>query len=475
MKFCVVTLLAAGLWAQTPPEPATELGPLLRNFAEVFAAIEENAADPVDAERALLAGAAPAMLRKLDPYSVFFDKDQFEQLQQMQRSVEKGFGSVVSVLPGRVFILQVMPGAPSEKAGLQAGDEIVSINGYELGRFGPEQIVQLLSEARQQEAAVGIRRQGFPRMLDFRLKPAALSSPSVERAFLLDKGVGLVKVSSFEEKTALDFRQSVERLGGAALKGLVLDLRGNPGGVFTAALEMATYFLEPGKRIVSVKGRARKTEDIDVPAEAKPWKFPLVLLVDSKSASATEVLAAALQEHGRAVLIGENTYGKGLVQNVYPLSQGYGMTETIAYYYTPKGRLLQRPLQKGYELGDSLAPQTGGIRPEIAGAQEPITRLREFLERNGLLTAFATHFLRRNQKAIDESFEVDGALLDQLREWLGERNVAPSLAEWSFDRSWLQSRVRQEVFNLALGVARGDEIELKRDPQVRRAVLELSR
>ena len=255
-----IAVLATALAHAQPADPAS-LDAELKKFSEVFAKVEAAAADPVDSKQAFFGGAIPGALRKLDPHSIFLDPDQYEQLKQMEKSERKGFGSVVSVLPGRVIILQTVAGAPSAKAGLSPGDEILAINNIPLARLEFEQLIQLLTEARQHQAKLDVRRPGNVRLLQFVLTPELMDSPSVDRAFLLKPGVGYVRVASFEPKTADLFQKEVERLGGSALKGLVIDLRNNPGGVVESALGMAAMFLKAGDKLLSVKGRHARGDE----------------------------------------------------------------------------------------------------------------------------------------------------------------------------------------------------------------------
>ncbi len=459
-------LAAQILSAQQDPEGLAEH---IRRFTQVFALVEEHAAEKVDAKTAFEAGALPAALRKLDPHSVFFNKDQFEQLREMETSTRKGFGSIVSVLPGRVIILQTMPGSPSQRAGLSPGDEIVAINNVPLSRFDTEQMVEYLAYTRQKEALLAVRRQNFPRPLEFVLSPATLDAPTVERAFYLSTGIAYVRIGGFEANTARDFAKALEQLGPAQIKGLVLDLRTNSGGVLASAIEIASLFLPPGTRITSVKGRAKKEDAIDSPKDGKQaYLFPVSILVSEKTASASEVLAAALQENGRAKILGTPTYGKGLVQSVFPLSGGNGLALTTAYYYTPQGRSLQRKLE-GAQIDPTLATGQAGLQPNIPVAPEGATRLRAFLDGNGLITQFATEWTRQNPQP-KNGWSLPLQTLDQYQAWLGARNVLPGLAEWGRDRDWIQNRLEQEILNQTLGVEKGDEVEARFDPQVRRAV-----
>jgi carboxyl-terminal processing protease len=462
----------------TPPS-TEDLDSALKRFTELISIVETQAADPVNTQQSVYQGAIPGMLRTLDPHSIFFDPDQNEQLKQMENSERKGFGTVVSVLPGRVIVLQALPGTPSAKAGLQPGDEIVAVNNVVLAQLQFDQIVGYLGESHQHRAQLIVRRPGNARPLQFVLDPELLDSPSVDRAFLLQPGIGYIRVTGFDPQTARQLKDAIEKLGGDKLKGLVLDLRDNPGGVVQAALESASYFLKPGQKILSVKGRSIEDQSAEVPKTATPYLFPLAVLVNGKSASASEILTGALQDHDRAVVIGEPSFGKGLVQNVFPLTGNTALALTTAFYYTPSGRSIQKPLPSGHLEIEKQVDQFqtdagrtviggGGIQPDVAVGPEPLTRLRVALDASGILTAFATDYIQKHDTKPD--FEITPALLEEFQVYAGQRNIQPSVGEWATERSWLQSRLKQEIFNQALGVAKGDEVEAQRDPAVRAAV-----
>src|SRR5579863_1017189 len=212
MLLPLLLLLAAA------PDPA-ELETLLKKFTAVFATVQREAADPVTSDQAIYQGAIPGMLRRLDPHSVFFDPAQFEQLQAMEKSERKGFGTILSILPGRVFILQATAGTPSAKAGLSPGDEIVAVNNVPLTRLDFEQLVGFLGEARQHQAKLDVRRPGNVRLLEFLLNPELVDAPSVDRTFFLKPDIGYIRVASFDPQTAKQFQTAVEKLGGGKLKG----------------------------------------------------------------------------------------------------------------------------------------------------------------------------------------------------------------------------------------------------------------
>lgn len=434
----------------------------LKSFVEVFAAVEENAADPINTPRAIYEGAIPGMLKRLDPFSVFFDPGQFEQLKELEKSTRKGFGSVVSILPGRVIVLQTLPGTPSARSGMNPGDEIVAINGIPLARLDTDQLVQLLSQSRNQQVRLDVRRPGSARLLPLILTPEDVDTPSVERAFHIRPDVGYLRIGAFDVPTGKAIREAIETLGGSSLKGLVLDLRNNPGGVVASALETSALFLNPGQIIVSVRGRSVGSEDIKVPPAAKPYTFPVAVLMNNKTASASEIVSGALQDHKRATVIGEQSYGKGLVQSVMPLSQGAAMALTTAFYYTPQGRSIQRSLS-GQLAETTTAGGTGGIGPDQVVLPEAMTQLRAVLDATGSFTTFATSYIQR-VKTLPANFDVTPELMDEFQAILSARNIRPGLADWSREREWIYSRLKQEIFNQGVGVAKGDEVELQRDP-----------
>jgi carboxyl-terminal processing protease len=453
------------------PERKDSVEESLKRFVSVFAVVQENAAEPISTGQAIYEGALPGMLRQLDPHSVFFTPGQFEQLREMEKSTRKGFGSIVSLLPGRVIVLQTLPGTPSARSGLEPGDEIVAINNIRLDFLGVEQLVQLLSEARQHQVQIQVRRPGNSRLIPLMLTPEDVEASSVDRAFHIEPGIGYIRVTTFDVKTGEQIRDAIEKLGGDKLNGLVLDLRNNPGGILQAAIHTCSLFLKPGETIVSVRGRSMVGETATAPQDAKPYQFPLTVLINNKSASASEIVAGAVEDTKRGKVLGEQSFGKGLVQSVFPLSQGAGLALTTAFYYTPAGRSIQKALPG--QLAKATAQGVGGITPDEFVYPEAPSRLRVVIDASGAATEFATTWLQRSRPALNEQFEVDNSLLDEFQTALSARNIRPGIADWSRDREWIRNRLRQEIFNLGLGVAKGDEVEARQDPVVKAAVASL--
>jgi carboxyl-terminal processing protease len=465
-------LTATLLWTAAALLAADDFDTQIRSVLSAYALVQQNAADPVSSEQAFYQGAIPGLLKRLDPHSVFFDPGQFEQLQRMEQSTSKGFGSVVSILPGRVIVLQTLAGTPSAKSGLAPGDEILAINGYVINRLDLEQLPQLLEQSRQHQARLDVRRPGIGAIMHFTLTPEEMQSPSVERAYFLGAGIGYIRVASFDEKTAQQLKAAIEKLGGDRLSGLVLDLRNNPGGLLTAAIETAGLFLSPGQKIVTVRGRKVTETSESAPENAKPYTFKLAILVNEKSASASEIVSGAMQDHDRATILGVASFGKGLVQSVFPLTQSTGLALTTALdaarfglgpttahpnkqseFHTDKGRIVRGG---------------GGIQPDIVVQPEPMNRLRAVLDASASFTNFATEYLHNHK--IEAEFEVSGEILDQFRLFLSERQIRPGLAEWSAERDFIANRLKTELFNQAFGVEKGDEVEAQRDPVILKSI-----
>lgn len=467
-------------------DPDKDLAPQLRKFIEVFGAVQEQSADPVPPDRMIYEGAIPSMLRQLDPHTQFFEPAQFQQLKNMEQSEQKGFGSIVSVLPGQVIFLQIFPGTPTSKAGIQPGDELVAVNNVGISSLEPEQIIELLTEARQQRITAYIRRQGDAKLLPITLTPELVDTPSVDRSYLLSPGIGYIRVASWDVTTYKQLREALDKLKAPSLQGLVLDLRNNPGGIVKAALDAAGLFLKPGERILTAKGRTGVVESADVPKNAQPLPCKMAVIVNGKTASASEILAGALQDHDRAVIVGETSYGKGLVQSVMPLSDGAGLALTTAFYYTPSGRSIQHPL-KDSALSQTFGgkPQAslptyktdngrivtggGGIHPDVEVEPSGHTPLETVIDGSGAATSFASEYIA-SHSPMPENIVITPAIVDDFKVYLASRRIQPSVGEWLQERGWISQRLLEEITTQVKGVAAGDELAARRDPQVQAAM-----
>jgi carboxyl-terminal processing protease len=491
--------------SDVPPDEVTK--DALR-FTQIYTVVERNYMDRLDADRTILNGAVRGMLSTLDPFSSFFDRDQFELLQQQARGQALGFGSVLYVTPGKVLVLETAQGSPSWRAGLGPGDEIVEINGTRVNRLDFNSLVALLQRSKSQPVRLGVVRPGKVVPEDFQLKPAEVALPTVDKSFVLEPGIGYIHLSAFESKTPQEIVDAIKQLEVAgdsavgspsSLRGILLDLRDNHGGMVDAALGVASLFLKPDSLVLTVRGRSQPEKSYRTyPA---PYQFdqPLVLLVNNNTASAAEVLAAALQEHDRALIAGEPTFGKGVVEHVIGLSEKMGLALTAAQYFTPCGRSLQRPLP-GTALAQEVAHNTGrpeeptgrettavasasfvfhtddgrpvtaggGITPDVPVSSHISDPWVTFLNQRGIFTTFASEYLTSRGK-VPKSFEPDSQVLDGFKEFLGRRGVRAPAEYWDDDQPYLKVRIKTELFSLVYGLTFAEEVETRSDPQVQKA------
>ncbi|MDA0205653.1 MAG: S41 family peptidase [Acidobacteria bacterium] len=488
MQLILALLVLALPFAATAAEP--ELENSVRALADVFSALEQNLAEPFNAEDALYQGALPAMVRTLDPHSAFLDPERFESLKQMQSSTDTGFGSVLSITPGRVVVLQTLEGSPSARSGLTPGDEFAVVNGYPLAQLNMDQLAALLSQSRRQKVELMIKRPNFPRLIPVVLTPEEVADPSVQLRFLMRDKIAYIKVASFEHSTDQELRAAIEELGGQSLEGVVLDMRKNPGGSVESAVRLAAMFLEPKQRVLWIQGRDGPQDEVRVPEGNQPYRFPIAILVDERTASAAELVTGALQDHDRAVVVGQSSFGKGLVQSVFELSQSAGLALTTAHYLSPSGRPIQKPFAdcNAYELSECGDPEEqartyttdsgkeipggGGIRPDRVVGPRLYPPFQALLKSSGVLLDFAREYI--GGKKIPDDFKVTPNVLDEFQLYLSERGARPPLDIWTANVEFIRYSVEQEIVTLSLGLDRGEQIESMHDPQVLAALAAVS-
>lgn len=311
----------------------------LKTFADVIEMIEKNYVDPVDTEK-LVQKAIQGMVSSLDPHSILLPPEEFEDLQIDTKGKFTGIGISISIRDGFVTVISPIEGTPAYRAGIKAGDKIIKVDGETVRDL--REAVKMMRGPKGTEVEVTIARKGEPKPIIFVLIRDVIPIRSV-RATMLKPGYGYVWVTHFRDKTVQDLKKALKKLEkeNSPLKGLVLDLRDNPGGLLPQAIKMSDLFLTTGD-ILSIKGRLKRhTRSFGAHDDDDDVKWPLVVLINGGSASASEIVAGALQDNKRAVILGTTSFGKGSVQTVEALRDGYGLKLTIARYYTPSGRSIQ--------------------------------------------------------------------------------------------------------------------------------------
>jgi carboxyl-terminal processing protease len=313
------------------------------DFAKALTVAKENYAGQVDVER-VVKSSVQGMLHTLDPHSSFLDRKEWQTFQNEQRSRYSGIGATIAQRSGKVFIMSPFDGTPAYRAGIRYGDQIVEINGESTAGLNSQQVSNKLLGPEGTSVVVKVARLGVSSPLEFKLTRAFVPLPSITNVFMLGNGVGYINLQrGFNTTTADEMSEALKILHDQGMTSLILDLRSNRGGLVDQAWKVANDFLYRGQKVVSMRGRPSVFPSRDLAASnSRPDESPLVVLINRGTASAAEIVAGALQDHDRARLVGENSFGKGLVQSVYTLKDGSGLTLTAGKYYTPSGRLIQR-------------------------------------------------------------------------------------------------------------------------------------
>lgn len=349
----------------------TEADDIERDYKEAVEAISDGYAGDIDYEKATQA-AIQGMLSTLDPHSMYFPYSEFKKLKEDQDSRFYGIG--VTIVPHRdgVYIQSAVEGTPAGRLGLRYGDRILEVDGKDAREWSSEQVSKKVRGGRGEEVTIKVDRAGSEAPLYFTIIRDSVPLPSIRNAYMLRPGTGYVGLTGgFQSTSDEELREAITKLKGQGMRQLILDVRGNPGGLLNQAIDVASEFLPRGQVVVSVKGRTEYSEPIVYKSSgSEPEDVPLVVLINRGSASASEIVAGAIQDHGRGLLVGETSFGKGLVQKVFQLPFNTGLTLTTARYYTPYGRSLQRDYSNG-SLYDYYARHDEEEKPAPSGSPAP--------------------------------------------------------------------------------------------------------
>jgi carboxyl-terminal processing protease len=483
-------------------------------FQEGLRMVEENYAGPIDMET-LGKTSIQGMLRTLDPHSNFFTKTEFDDLQNEQRSHFYGIGVNIRRVYNRIYILSVNPDGPAYRAGLRYGDAVVAVDGLGTDEKSTEEIMERVRGEKGEFLTLTVERAGVPRPITVHLTRDDVRLPTVRLWFMVDRtGTGYIGLTGgFSSKTDEELATAIAELKQRGMRQLILDLRGNPGGLLDEAIKVAEVFLPPGEKIVEVRGRDDQIGErvYETPDNNAPEMMPLVILINHRTASASEVVAGALQDHSRAEIVGENSFGKGLVQTIIPLWGGTGLTLTTQRYYTPTGRSIQRDYSKvsfyDYYLNrreDSLRSTAHGgsvfhtdLGREVYGgggiAPDKVIKPADSSPVSAILYDGAFYFVRQlvagqiqglrdyhigatqykteiTQDDINR-YPVNDKVVAAFRAFITENrqfNVNDERLNASLD--YAKALIRREIVTAAYGAEAGEEAFLSDDPQFRRAL-----
>lgn len=494
------------------------------DYGEAISTVEERYVGEIDYEKATQA-AIQGMLFTLDPHSVYFPATEFKKLKEDQSSSFYGIGVQILRHEDGVYVQSVVDSTPASRAGLRYGDRIVAVDGKDAREWSSEEVSKNVRGDRLKPVLVKVERAGEEVPITFKIIRDAVPLPSIRNAFMINGTTGYVGlVGGFQHTTDDELHQAIADLKKDGMRQMVLDLRGNPGGLLDQAIDVASEFLPRDKVIVSVKGRSEYHEPAVYKSNgSEPEDVPLVVLINRNTASASEIVAGAIQDHGRGLVVGETSFGKGLVQHVFQLPYNTGLTLTTARYYTPYGRSLQRdyssgslydyyvrhdekdnaqPTQPGQPSPNESSQQRGsnvpafrtaagrvfygggGITPDIEARPLTATSARGRLVEAAF---YFTRLLAAGKVAGLESYRIDKVTYDRasratdfpitdrvveaFRTYVRKeqaQHLQPAQLEAEID--FVKLRLRQEIITAAFGADSGQRIMLESDPQALRAI-----
>ncbi len=467
----------------------TDIRDSLRSFSDVYKVVQQNYAEPVDPDKAIYNGAIPGMLRVLDPHSNFFDPKSYAALREEQRGKYYGVGMQVGPRNNKVIVIAPFAGAPAYRAGIRPGDIIIAVDGKPTDNMSTSDVAELLKGPKGTSVKITMLREGSDKPLDFTVIRDEIPRYSVDVHFLIRPGIGYIHVSGFQETTEKEVRDALDEFGD--IHGLVLDLRQNPGGLLSEGVGVADQFLKKGQVIVSHHGRA-SAEKVYKASRGNGGKdYPIVVLVNRGTASAAEIVAGAIQDHDRGLIAGETTFGKGLVQTVYPLSENTGLALTTAKYYTPSGRLIQRDYNgvslydyyyNDRENGDAAVGNHevkmtdsgrtvyggGGITPDVKIPNPKTNKFEDTLLEKYAFFNFAKHYVINHK--VGKDFEVDEAVMQEFRKFLDEQKIPFTEADLAQNGDWIRSNIKAELFINEFGQQEGMKVHAEQDPEVEKAL-----
>ena len=466
-----------------PPERDIEA------FLRTYALVARNSADTVSPAKAIYKGAIPGMLQTLDPHSSFYDQKDYRMLLEDQRGRYSGVGMQVGPRNEKTVVVAPFPGSPAYRLGLRPGDIIQSVDGRSTEGLTTSEVADMLKGSRGTTVTIVVTREGTRDPLSFSIVREDINRKTVSDAFWLKPGIGYLKILSFGDNTSRELDENLRRLDENGLKGLVLDLRGNPGGLLNEAVDVADRFLRKGQTVVSHHGRASAERTLTARNGNRGHSYPIVALVNRSSASAAEIVAGALQDHDRAWILGETTFGKGLVQTVISLHDSTGLALTTAHFYTPSGRLIQRSYS-GKTLYDYYYRQDGsprdlndvkmtdsgrivygggGITPDEDYTASRPDQLEAQLYRTGLFD-FARSYFAAHPAALPAGWMPNDTVLGQLHDFLLNRQYHFQESGFREDRPWIRRYLAREMYIHAFNVDESDRVFAMTDPEVERAV-----
>ena len=505
-----LSALAGGMFGSRALARQDEVSQQYRVFTAALDAIDKEYVDDVPSDRVIYS-AIDGMLHTLDPHSSFFDPKSYAQMRERQEGRYYGLGITIQAIDGDITVMSIFEGSPAYKKGLRRGDILAKVGDLDMKGWTTDQAVKKLKGPKGTLVNVSIKRRGYDGLINMDVVRDEVNITTVRAAFMIDKETGYVKLDQFTETSDRELGDALQKLSSNGMKRLVFDLRENPGGALDQAIRIANRFLPRGDTIVTTRGRVANANQNYIATEQGEYTHtPMVTLVNRNSASASEIVSGALQDHDRALIVGETTFGKALVQSVYPISEQAGVAVTTGRYYTPSGRLIQRPWDGTFDeyLTYTLRDQTSAERPHKAsemkltdagrkvysgGGIEPDkfvvgagmegfnpTRFGRLLFARQEFANFADQFraegdtrfsdANKNKKPIARGFTVDDKMLADFKSTLTSRKVKIDDESFAKDDTFIRAMIHFEIDSALFGMEEARRNLIAKDPQAQYAL-----
>jgi carboxyl-terminal processing protease len=493
----VVSAILGGLYGPSVRATAantTDLQDSVKSFTRVLSVVERNYADPIDTDKVIYDGAIPGMLHVLDPHSNFFDPKQYALFKEEQMGKYYGVGMTVQSRDNQTVVLSPFVGSPAYKAGIRPGDIIQKVDNKPCEGLTTTEVADLLKGAKGTVVHISLVREGWDKPIEVTVTRDEIPRPGVEFFTMVKPGVGYVHVKTFNETTDSDLAEALRQLDYSKLDGLIIDLRNNGCGLLNQAVGMADMFLDKSEVVVSHRGRASQERRYQAVRGNQGVEVPVIVLINGQSASASEIVSGAIQDHDRGLIVGETSFGKGLVQTQFPLSEDTALLLTTARYYTPSGRLIQRdytnvslydyhynpqpPTKPEVKLTDSGRQVFGGggITPDVVVAAPKPDDFQQVLLRRGVFyldpqgVGDFTRYYLGEKPDVTKDFVVNEDVIREFRKYLDKEKIKYTDQDIQANLNWLKWQIKRETFTSLFGLSDGYKVELQDDPQLDKAV-----
>jgi carboxyl-terminal processing protease len=499
----IVTALIAGTWAVGRVQDSSDnTYANIERFIQVLTKVRDHYVEPVTTDK-LMDSAIRGMLRTLDPYSQYLDRDEAERLETTTHGSFGGIGISIGIRDGWVTVISPIEGTPAWRAGIQGGDRIIKIDGVSTEGLSLDDAMKKMRGDKGTKVELSIFREGRDKPVDFAITRDIIQIKSVPYSGMLSNGVGYIRLSNFSERSREEIDGAIDKIEKHNPRGLILDLRYNPGGLLSQAVEVSEEFTPRGKKIVYTRGRdATQNRDFYSSATDPHTRYPLIILVNQWTASASEIVSGAVQDLDLGVVVGRGTFGKGLVQTVIPLTRsvrGPKLKLTTAKYYTPSGRCIQKEEQlKDGALADDTDDEDepanarpdsarakkplpeyktemgrtvyggGGIVPDIELDEVKIPRILEDLESKQLFFKYAVKYATKHKEA-PAQYTVTPAMKDEFLGLLRSEKFEYNPDTLAAAQRWVDTGIRRELARRYGGDEEAYRVALEDDEQVRQA------